>query len=663
MIRNSPWGSRFFALLFFASVLFVSVALPAPAQSPAVEAYREGEAAFQRLEIFEAFQKFEASLEANPSYPEPMIGLARLLFYLGEYDEALEYANSAQPLLGFDPPSMALRGRILVGLGRMAEAEDSYRAILDRRPNNAEALAGLAELSIAQGRIEEGRQRFEELRRRVPEDRRTLLSLALLTEYRGDIEEAEAFVRRALRSHGLDPVVNALGAEFYLRRNRPERAVELARRALELSDSSRTRETLLRGLLESGDYLAAEEVSMQLLRAADDRLAGWYLRALVLERLGRPEEALAALDRLLILSPQEELPRIVAEDIALNALPAEAPDRGKLAEYRESRARELTEENLFLRARSAARRALRLNPYSALGRTLYADLLRYQGYRSRFLRELTVLDALGNADVETEDTIEGYESLLSDEVSASWGLPQFDLERRRLVFGVFVTPDRVSLPYPGAGPALGHYIRDHLFGVEALEPAGGAAEVPSLSEAFSRARAAGMDYYLVLAAEDHGRTATIRLSFYSGRTGGQIGDLEASRSGPYRFERGVFALVRELEAALPRRGQVLRRSRSSAVVSLGRVDGIEVGDELVVLRSGGLLPRRDALGFEYPEDAVLGTATVTRLDDLVSEVTIEPQGFTDIILVGDEVLLPGEEIVVSESPLFPLLYTRIRSIP
>ncbi len=659
MIRNSPRDARLSSLLWF----LVAVALPVSAQAPAVEAYQEGEAAFQRLEIFEAFQKFEASLDANPSYPEPMVGLARLLFYLGEYDQALEYVDSARPLLGFDPPSMALRGRVLVGLGRMIEAEETYRAILGRRPNNPEALAGLAELSIAVGRIEEGRQRFEELRRRVPEDRRTLLSLALLTEYRGDVAEAETFLLRALRSHGLDPVVNALGAEFYLRRDRPERAVELARRALEVSDSSRTRETLLRGLLESGAYLEAEQVSMQLLRESDNRLAGWYLRALVLERLARPEEALDALERLLALSPQEEIPRIVAEDISLNALPAEAPERGELAQYRVSRARELTEENLFIRARSAARRALRLNPYSAPGRNLYADLLRYQGYRSRFLRELTVLDALGNADVETADTIEGYESLLADEVSASWELPQFDLERQRLTFGVFVTPDRVSLPYPGAGAALGRYIRDQLFAVEALEPAGGETDVASLSDAFSRARTAGMDYYLVVGAEDHQRTLTIRLELYSGRTGGHIGDIEASRSGPYRFERGVFALMQELEAGLPRRGRVLKRSGDRASVSLGRVDGIEVGDELVVLRSGGLLPRRDALGFEYSEDGVLGTATVTRLDDLVSEVTIAPRGFTDIILVGDDVLLPGEEIVVSESPLFPLLYTRIRSIP
>lgn len=659
MFRNTPRGLG----LPTAVLLFILTAQPVPSQTSAVEAYRDGEVAFQRLEIFEAFQKFETALDLNPAFPEPMVGLARLLFYLGEYDEALEYVDGARPLLGFDPESMALRGRILVGLGRMVEAEESYRAVLARRPNNAEALAGLAELSIAQGRIEEGRQRFEELRRRVPEDRRTLLSLAFLSEYLGNIDEAETFILRALRSRGLDPVVNALAAEFYLRRNRPDRAVELARRALEISDSTETRETLLRGLLESGDYASAEEVSRQLLRRADNSIAAWYLRALVLERLGRTEEALAAMERLLLLAPQEELPRIVAEDIALNALPPEASERGQLGDYRYSRARELTEENLFLRAKSAARRGLRLDPYSAAGRRLYADLLRYQGYRSRFLRELTILDALGDVDLETQDTIEGYESLLSEEVAATWDLPQFDMERRRLILGVFVAEDGISLPYPGAGEALGRYVQDHLYAVESLEPAGEGTAVATLSDAFAAARSGGMDYYLLVGVEDRERTLTMRLSVYSGRTGGHIGDLDASRSGPYRLERAVFALVQDLEDRLPRYGRVLKRSRNLAVVSLGRVDGLEVGDELVVLRSGGLLARRDALGFEYSEDGVLGTGTVTRLDDLVSEVTIVPQGFTDIILVGDNVLLPGEEVVVTESPLFPLLYSRLRSIP
>jgi tetratricopeptide (TPR) repeat protein len=641
----------------------VSVAGLSFGQSPAIEAYRAGERAYQRLEIFEAFQHYETALDINPSYAEPMVGLARLLFYLGEYDEALGYVNQARPLLGFDPPSMALRGRILVGLGRTVEAEEAFRAILARRPNNAEALAGLAELSIAEGRIEEGRQRFEELRRRVPEDRRTLLSLAFLSEFRGNPEEAESFIQRALRSHGLDPVVNAMAAEFYLRRGRADRAVELARRALELSNGEDTQEVLLRALLEQGDVIAAEEVSRQLLRDASDRLSAWFLRALVLERLGRTEDALNAMDRLLALAPGEEVPRIVAEDIALRGLEPEAGGRQELADYRYDRSRELTEENLFSRAKAAVRRALRLDPYSGAARELYAELLRFQGFRSRFLRELTILDALGEADVEIRDTIEGYESLLVDEVAATWELAQFELERRRLLFGVFALEDEVSLPYPGAAGPLGRYVRDHLFGVEALEPAGNPVEVRSLSEAFSAARTDRLDYYIIVGAADRDRALNLRFSLFSGRTGGRIGDLETSRSGPYRLERAVYALVLELESRLPRYGRILSRSRNVGAVSLGRVDGIEVGDELTILRSGGLLTRRDALGFEYSQEAVLGSATVTAVDDLVSEITIVPEGFTDVILVGDDVILPGEEVVASESPLFPLLYNRIRAIP
>ena len=648
---------------FLALAILMTVAGIGVAQSPAIEAYRAGEQAYQRLEIFEAFQHYETALDLNPAYAEPMVGLARLLFYLGEYDEALGYVDQARPLLGFDPPSMALRGRILVGLGRTVEAEETFRAILDQRPNNAEALAGLAELSIAEGRIEEGRQRFEELRRRVPEDRRTLLSLAFLSEFRDNLEEAESFIQRALRSHGLDPVVNALAAEFFLRRGRVDRAVELARRALELSESEDTQEVLLRALLEQGDLIAAEEVSNRLLRNASDRLSAWYLQAIVLQRLGRTEESLNAMERLLALAPGEEVPRIVAEDIALQGLEPEAPGRQELANYRYDRSRELSEENLFSRAKAAVRRALRLDPYSGTARELYANLLRFQGFRSRFLRELTILDALGEADVQIQDTIEGYESLLVDEVAATWELPQFDLERRRLVFGVFAMDDSVSLPYPDAGGPLASYIRDHLFGIEALEPAGGMVEVSSFAEAFSAAREDRLDYYIIVGATDRERALNLRFSLFSGRTGGRIGDLETSRSGPYRLERAVFALVRELESRLPRYGRILSRSRNVAAVSLGRVDGIEVGDELTILRSGGLLARRDALGFEYSEEGVLGTATVTAVDDLVSEITIVPEGFTDIILVGDNVILPGEEVVASESPLFPLLYNRIRVIP
>ncbi|MFW5843894.1 MAG: tetratricopeptide repeat protein, partial [Spirochaetota bacterium] len=98
MFRNARRGTVF----AIAVLLFASAALPVWSQAAAVEANREGERAFDRLEIFEAFQKFETALELNPAYPAPMVGLARLLFYLGEYDEALDYVDAARPLLGFD---------------------------------------------------------------------------------------------------------------------------------------------------------------------------------------------------------------------------------------------------------------------------------------------------------------------------------------------------------------------------------------------------------------------------------------------------------------------------------------------------------------------------------------------------------------------------------
>jgi Flp pilus assembly protein TadD len=146
---------------------------------------------------------------AAPADGRAQLGLAKAQLALGRPAQALPFAERAVALRPDDTGAGILRGVVLDRLGRHAEAQTSYRAVIARSPQSVAARTDLA-LSLAlTGAYAEALDLLEPIARSAnatPQDRQ---NLAFIYGLKGDTAAA-----RALGQADLDPKTAAANAEF-----------------------------------------------------------------------------------------------------------------------------------------------------------------------------------------------------------------------------------------------------------------------------------------------------------------------------------------------------------------------------------------------------------------------------------------------------------------
>lgn len=185
--------------------------------------------------------------------------------------------------------------------GDLHAAEASYRAILERAPDHAEALDRLIAIELKLGRRHRAVKLLEKAVALRPRDPAVLLELARLRDGFGDHDTAMRHFAKAIE---LDPTYadayGQLAASFYERR-RFRDAEATARRALTVKpDLPRVRFTLARALTAQGRLVEA----VPLLREVVEAEPGLALAHLHLaSSLEDPAEAVPSFRRALELNP------------------------------------------------------------------------------------------------------------------------------------------------------------------------------------------------------------------------------------------------------------------------------------------------------------------------------------------------------------------------
>jgi len=146
---------------------------------------------------------------AAPGSARAQLGLARAQLTLGQTAKALPYADRAAELAPTDPAALTLRGVVLDRLGRHAEAQASYRAVLAAAPQSVAARTDLA-LSLAlTGQYPDALEILEPIARSANATPRDRQNLAFVYGLKGDATAA-----RALGEVDLDAKAAADNAEF-----------------------------------------------------------------------------------------------------------------------------------------------------------------------------------------------------------------------------------------------------------------------------------------------------------------------------------------------------------------------------------------------------------------------------------------------------------------
>ncbi len=649
-----------------AAALFAFAALSLPAQQ--TDAPRLADAAARALDggrYFDAVERYREALDLNPNYLEAVVGLAESYYWLEEYDQAQTFIDRALELARTDPEVINLAGRIAIGRGDLAAAEDAFTRVLGREPNNVEAIIGRAELALARGRSVEAAARLERALRLNPDQRKALLSLVLVYEHMGEQDIAREYLELARTVHRDRPEVHVLAAEYFLRAGDVEEAGRAARTAQAIDPQNRAA-TAIRAEVALADesFVEARTIAEELIGFDRSDVFAWYVRAFSAYRLGDIETSLESIRTALRIRPDDEVLRIWAEWLATNELELEHPVRAELAAERASDAATLARDFRFTRAMQAYRRGLLLTPLDLEMRRSYAELFRRQGYNASYLQELEVLRENGVDTTELTRTIEVYRNALASSIASRWSIDQFTLGRTRLPVGLYLTGP-VSDRYPQSGDAVLGFLERSLAGRGRLEIVD-SARVDGYARAFGRARSASVDFYFSVRAALTDRMTVIATEVSVARTGETASLRSSVRSGPDHAARAADAFADEVAAALPTVGRIVRREADRVVVDLGARDGVAKRARFDVVRPGAATVAAAEARYAYPDEAVVGTVTITAVDDLVAEGTLETVGVVDMVTTGDLVLLPPEESDEDAEPgrndLFPVLYQRVRRL-
>ncbi|MBA2525245.1 MAG: TPM domain-containing protein [Pyrinomonadaceae bacterium] len=186
----------------------------------------------QRNAAIEAAQKIETKFGADP---KRLLTLAS--FYLG-IEEGNEAARLAAEVVKVTPDlaeAHHVLGRGLHISLRLDEAAAEYKRALELDPNSKRgSRRSLADLNRAAGKAEEALKLYREQLQAEPSDKAARAGIVLSLLDLGRLEEANKELDTALQDDPRNLALLSGTAYWYSAHNEPERAVELARRAVQL---------------------------------------------------------------------------------------------------------------------------------------------------------------------------------------------------------------------------------------------------------------------------------------------------------------------------------------------------------------------------------------------------------------------------------------------
>ena len=660
--------SRFIFIFFLlCAVTFFPVTLAAQPQSPTADAAAHYELGRNYMADENWYSAVGALLECtrlNPAHAEGTAALAECYYELAEFDEALNWVRKARLLARGNMSVANLEVFTLIALGNLDAASDLVSGILAREPYNREALFAAGELDIARNKPSEAMLRYREAVRRYPDDRRLLISLALVTLSLGDAETAVSYINNALSQHPDDYRVFYYAAYIYAQNGRTADAIQYAERALYYRPGHGPSQSLMASLrYRNSQYEEAARLCDIAIAADRQDMSAWYLKGLSLIRMGRHLDAIAVLSTALSVNEEDEFIRAVLEELLITTTALEDLRRARWAAWHFNKARSYYSRRLIEQALFEYRRGLRLNPF-AKDRLEYAELLRIQGYPARYLEELLFLQDQGMADRSLNDAVEAYGSLLSEALFRQWQVNPVDIAERHWKIAVFSLAGQSSFYHADAGSVAAGVIRELLAHDRNISPMNLELRQASFSQSFRQARESGADYFMLVSVTENERDVSIKTELFVGRTGSPAGTFYAYRTGTDRLRSASKGIVDQLSNVMPLRGRLLIRRQGQALINKGRADGVKAEAVYDIVKKGLSRTANEGISLIYNADELVGTITITNVDEEIAVGNITRNGFFDRIESGDEIIFQPENTSrpSSESAASPELRALLRTL-
>jgi protein O-GlcNAc transferase len=232
-----------------------------------------GTALLQAKTYTPAREEFQRMLALKPEALEPRLGLARIAIRVGNYEEATRY----------------------------------FREVLARDPKNPQSLYNLGLIRYRGGDYTEARDLLGRLLQQMPDHREAHYTLGLTYMRLGDDARAEEELQRTITLAPDNSQAHFNLAKVYLRSGKKaaaEKEQKVFERLWDRQAADRNAEGTARDLFLAGDFPGALREYDRLLEISPQNGRYELGRALCCLKMGRKDEALAALEKAVVLDPK-----------------------------------------------------------------------------------------------------------------------------------------------------------------------------------------------------------------------------------------------------------------------------------------------------------------------------------------------------------------------
>lgn len=632
------------ALLFFTSISANPVF--AQVKKTAVSLYNQAHALQEREDYYGAIEAYQEALQMNPQYGDAWYNLALCTFSLGEYDLAIQYVDTAAKYSKDFTDIQNLKGLSLIALGRINEARNVFNAVLAKYPNDIDARFGLAEIDLYGGSLSAAEKRYLDALKRDANNRKALLSLALVTAEEGKDAVAERYVNQALEYHSSEAEVHYLASYLAAKRGNLAEAERRARSAVQIkANYDKAYELLSQILYSQGRY--NEVIDLCEFRIGRNRSLpeAWYLKGLSQQKLGNTELALNTFNTGLSIDPLDEVMRFALEQLVADTLEIEDSRRSSWAKFHINKAAEYKRNFDGPSERYEYQKALSVDPLNSDARQKFANMLERDGFYELYLNQLKFIKANYTSSSKTtqqiknEDTQEALESLMISNLANKWNTDPFYLDKTRWNIGIYYQKAPVQLLHADSEQVVSRAAKDLFNGIPSTAVNVQTKAVDGYGEAFRLARTAGRDYFALLTMQETDRSFQLDATIYSARTGTKTTEIHVYRTGNDRVSKSLRRFRQAVLDILPIRGKVLKNASGTLLVDLGKSDGIVKDAQFDVIKKGKIVTADSGTGVYYNEADLLGTFTVSTVNEEISEGSYKKKGFYDTLNAGDELIL------------------------
>ena len=625
------------------SLIMAAVVLPLSAAGKnTLSLYNEAVKLQEEENWYTASQYFIEVVNDNPAFSDAWYRLADCSYRLGEFDLAFQYLESAEKYEKNKPEIKNLKGMILLALGRTDEARSLFNEVLKKYPNDVNAHFGLAEIELYDGKFSGAENQYIEALKRQNSNRKALLSLALVCAETKRYQQAEKYLRQAMQYYSGEPEVHYLAAIIYTMQGNYSLAEKHARIAVEI-----------RGAYESAYEILAQIIYLQhrysevidlcdfIISRNRNAPSAWYLKGIAQSKLGNTEDAIQTWDTGLTVNPQDELMRMMLELTVKNTLELDDARRAQWSAYHLNNARQYDSRYDKAGSTYEYQRALMLDPSNSQARLAYADILELNGMHELYLEQLNFVKTNSENAISRSlsDTIEAYESLLTDTLAKKWKVDAFYLDKTRWNIAVFYTENTSTFNHADSDRLTALACADIFSGIAITSVKTQVTPVSGYGEAFNNARANGFDYFIIVSLSEGEDDVSLSSTMYSGRTGTETFSEKYYATGNNRFSTVLRRFRNSVLEKLTVRGKILHRNGKTVLIDLGRSENIIKEAQFKIVRKGAVKTADAGQGLFFRDDDVVGMLIVTEAGEEVSEANITSHGFYDRINEGDELVL------------------------